>query len=182
VSGACFADFGHHVTCVDKDADRIARLCKGEIPYSSRISTVLSSEHAGEAARFHHRLSDGGRGDAVFIAVGTLRARRRSSDLSTPCAAGRRSLRLDGFTVVITKSTCSRHGDESSHHRETRPDGRRRRGVDRNSCARRCDPGFQAPDRIVVGAETNAPAVMANSTALYLNQAAIVYTSRRTPS
>ena len=32
VSGACFADFGHHVTCVDKDADRIARLCKGEMP------------------------------------------------------------------------------------------------------------------------------------------------------
>src|SRR5690606_20342057 len=109
VSGACFADFGHDVTCIDKDASKIERLKAGEIPIfepglddlvetnvrDGRLSFTLDGAEAIRAA------------DAVFIAVGTPSRRGDGhADLSFVYAAAEEIASLiEGFTVVVTKST-----------------------------------------------------------------------------
>ncbi|MGE6958297.1 UDP-glucose 6-dehydrogenase, partial [Brevundimonas sp. NPDC049575] len=109
VSGACFADFGHVVTCVDKDAAKIDHLNAGRMPIyepgledlvatnvrDGRLSFALDGAEAIRAA------------DAVFIAVGTPSRRGDGhADLSYVYAAAEEIADLiDGFTVVVTKST-----------------------------------------------------------------------------
>src|SRR5205807_9868880 len=109
VSGACFADFGHHVTCVDIDVGKIAALSRGEIPiYEPGLPTLVQSNIREGRLSFATALAGPVReADAVFIAVGTPSRRRDGhADLSSVYAAAREiAAALDGFTVVVTKST-----------------------------------------------------------------------------
>src|SRR5215831_9572340 len=109
VSGACFADFGHHVTCVDKDAGKIAALMRGEIPiYEPGLPDLVSSNVQEGRLAFATELAGAvAAADAVFIAVGTPSRRGDGhADLSYVHAAAREIAdALSGFTVVVTKST-----------------------------------------------------------------------------
>src|SRR6516162_3317713 len=119
VSGACIADFGHEVTCVDKDGTKISALNSGEIPiYEPGLKDKL---------RFTTALSEALNGaDAAFIAVGTPSRRGDGhADLSYVYEAAREiAAARTEFTVIITKSTVPvGTGDEVERIiRELRPD------------------------------------------------------------
>jgi UDPglucose 6-dehydrogenase len=189
VSGACFADFGHEVTCVDKDKAKIAALERGEMPiYEPGLNELVAINTRAGRLKFTTELGPAvAAADAVFIAVGTPSRRGDGhADLSFVYDAAREIARaLDGFTVVITKSTVPvGTGDEVERIvRETRPDG---------DCAVVSNPeflregaairDFKHPDRIVVGStEPRAREVMNELyRPLYLNRAPIMFTDRRT--
>ena len=189
VSGACFADFGHDVCCVDKDADKIARLEQGEIPIfepgledlvarnvrEGRLSFRCDSAEAVRAA------------DAVFIAVGTPSRRGDGhADLSYVHAAAEEvAEQMDGFTVVVTKSTVPvGTGDEIEQIiRRKRADADfavvsnpefLREGAAIND--------FKRPDRVVVGIEDErARDVMRELyRPLFLNETPMLFVGRRT--
>src|SRR6185312_11829849 len=109
VSGACFSDFGHQVTCVDKDAGKIAALNRGEIPiYEPGLDALVASNVNAKRLDFTTELSTPvAEAEAVFIAVGTPSRRGDGhADLSYVHAAAREiAVALSGFTVVVTKST-----------------------------------------------------------------------------
>src|SRR5947209_16216480 len=109
VSGACFAQFGHDVVCVDKEAAKIARLRKGEMPiYEPGLDRmVVDNMRAGRLAFATDLGGAVGDADAVFIAVGTPTRRGDGhADLSyVYAAAAEIAAALAGFTVVVTKST-----------------------------------------------------------------------------
>ena len=72
VSGACFADFGHQVTCIDKDSQKVEALRRGEIPiFEPGLEELVSANVAQERLAFAVELSAVKEADAVFIAVGT---------------------------------------------------------------------------------------------------------------
>ncbi|MDH5628092.1 MAG: UDP-glucose 6-dehydrogenase, partial [Candidatus Krumholzibacteria bacterium] len=108
VSGACLADFGHHVTCVDIDAGRIAALGRGEIPiYEPGLKDVVSNNVAGERLFFTTDLAAAVRdAEVVFIAVGTPAQEDGGTDLKFVFDAARDVAKhLSGYTVVVQKST-----------------------------------------------------------------------------
>ena len=109
VSGACLADFGHQLVCVDKDANKISALKRGEIPiYEPGLNELVQVNVREERLSFATVFADAVRtADAVFIAVGTPSRRGDGhADLSYVYDATREiATALDGFTVVITKST-----------------------------------------------------------------------------
>jgi UDPglucose 6-dehydrogenase len=189
VSGACFADFGHEVTCVDKDAGKIAALERGEIPiYEPGLDDLVESNVKAGRLKFTTELAPAVKAaDAVFIAVGTPSRRGDGhADLSYVYGAAREIAgAMDGFTVVITKSTVPvGTGDEVE-----RVIAETRTGCD---CAVVSNPeflregaairDFKHPDRIVVGTEDKrARAVMSELyRPLYLNRAPLLFTDRRT--
>src|SRR5262244_3181299 len=189
VSGSCFADFGHYVTCVDKDADKIARLRKGEMPiFEPDLDRLVVGNTREKRLDFSTELSGPvAEADAVFVAVGTPSRRGDGhADLSyVHAAAAEIAAALTGFTVVITKSTVPvGTGDEVERIiRELRPDADA--AVVSNPEFLRegaAIQDFKHPDRIVVGTEDErARKVMAELyRPLYLNQAPILYTQRRT--
>ncbi|RDJ20504.1 UDP-glucose/GDP-mannose dehydrogenase family protein [Bosea caraganae] len=189
VSGACFADFGHVVTCVDTDAAKIEALNRGEIPIFEPGLDDLVAKNAREGRLyFTTELDDAvANADTVFIAVGTP-ARRGDghADLSYVYQAARDVVaKLDGFTVVVTKSTVPvGTGDEVERiMREARPQAEfavvsnpefLREGA--------AIADFKRPDRIVIGTEdARARAVMEELyRPLYLNASPLLFTSRRT--
>ena len=189
VSGACFADFGHHVTCVDKDANKIARLQAGGIPiYEPGLDDLVARNVAAGNLAFTTELSEAvGAADVVFIAVGTPSRRGDGhADLSYVHDAAREIAgALSGFTVIVTKSTVPvGTGDE----------------VER--IIRECNPAaefavasnpeflregaaiedFKRPDRVVIGIEDERARAPMEEVyrPLSLNKAPIVFTSRRT--
>ena len=189
VSGACIADFGHQVTCVDKDTAKISALNAGEVPiYEPGLGDLVRSNVGQARLSFTTALSEAVReADAVFIAVGTPSRRGDGhADLSYVYEATREiAAALEGFTVVITKSTVPvGTGDEVERIiREIRPDADfavvsnpefLREGAAIHD--------FKHPDRIVIGTETSAPrrSLAEIYRPLYLNQAPILYTGRRT--
>jgi len=189
VSGACFADFGHHVTCVDKDERKIAALRAGQIPiYEPDLDRLVADNAAAGRLDFATDLKGPvSEAEAVFIAVGTPSRRGDGhADLTYVYAAAREiAASLTGFTVVVTKSTVPvGTGDEVERIiRETRPDA----DVAVVSNPEFLREGaaiqdFKHPDRIVVGlSDERAKPVMASVyRPLYLNQAPILYTGRRT--
>jgi UDPglucose 6-dehydrogenase len=109
VSGACIADFGHQVTCVDKDSTKISTLNAGEIPiFEPGLGDVVRSNLKQGRLAFTTALGESvGDADAVFIAVGTPSRRGDGhADLSHVSEAAREiATALEGFTIVITKST-----------------------------------------------------------------------------
>lgn len=109
VSGACFAEFGIDVTCVDKDVDKIERLNKGEIPiFEPGLEELVEKQVKAGRLRFTTNLADNiKKADAVFIAVGTPpRESDGHADLKYVHAAAREIAELaEGYTVVVTKST-----------------------------------------------------------------------------
>ena len=189
VSGACFAHFGHHVTCVDKDADKIAALSRGEIPiYEPGLTELVRTNVGDHRLAFSTELSDPvAAADAVFIAVGTPSRRGDGhADLSYVYAAAREiAAALRGFTAVVTKSTVPvGTGDEvETIIREQRPDADvcvvSNPEFLREGAAIR---DFMHPDRIVVGIEDpRGREILAEIyRPLYLNAAPILYTDRRT--
>jgi UDPglucose 6-dehydrogenase len=189
VSGACFADFGHHVTCVDKDADKIASLARGEVPiFEPGLPELVKTNLRQNRLVFSTELAPAVRAaDAVFIAVGTPSRRGDGhADLSFVYAAAREiAAALDGFTVVITKSTVPvGTGDEVERIiRQARPDADFAVVANpeflREGAAIR---DFKHPDRIVVGTDDmRARERMAEVyRPLYLNAPPLLYTDRRT--
>jgi UDPglucose 6-dehydrogenase len=108
VSGACFADFGHQVTCIDKDTAKIASLNRGEIPiFEPGLAELVESNVRQARLEFAAEASQIGEADAVFIAVGTPSRRGDGhADLSFVYQSVRDIAPLLGSAaVVITKST-----------------------------------------------------------------------------
>jgi UDPglucose 6-dehydrogenase len=189
VSGACFADFGHHVTCVDKDVRKIDALKQGEMPiYEPGLAELVGSNVRQGRLSFTTELNEPvAQADAVFIAVGTPSRRGDGhADLTYVYDAAREVARaLDGFTAVITKSTVPvGTGDEVERvMRQTRSDADfavvSNPEFLREGAAIR---DFKHPDRIVIGTnDERAKAMMAEIyRPLYLNRAPIMITERRT--
>ncbi|MGU3661024.1 UDP-glucose dehydrogenase family protein [Methylobacterium fujisawaense] len=189
VSGACLADFGHTVVCIDRDPDKIASLNAGRMPIYEPGLDVLVAENVRQGRlAFRSTMREAvAEADAVFIAVGTPSRRGDGfADLSYVYAAAREIAgALSGFTVVVTKSTVPvGTGDEVERIiRETNP-GAQFAVASNPEFLREgaAIADFKRPDRIVVGAEeASAEAVMREVyRPLYLNQAPVMVTSRRT--
>jgi UDPglucose 6-dehydrogenase len=189
VSGACLADFGHRVSCVDKDIDRIAALERGEIPiFEPGLNQLVATNVAAGRLDFAIDLKQAvSEADAVFIAVGTPSRRGDGhADLSYVYAAAREiAMNLSGFTVVITKSTVPvGTGDRVERIiRDINPDAdvvvASNPEFLREGAAIR---DFKHPDRIVIGTddERGRKVLAEIYRPLYLNQAPILYTGRRT--
>lgn len=189
VSGACFADFGHEVVCVDKDASKIERLERGEIPiFEPGLDDLVAANVRDGRLSFARDGAEAIRtADAVFIAVGTPSRRGDGhADLSFVYAAAEEIAGLiEGFTVVVTKSTVPvGTGDEIERIiRERRPDADfevvsnpefLREGA--------AIEDFKRPDRVVVGTDDErAQGVMRELyRPLNLNETPILFTGRRT--
>jgi UDPglucose 6-dehydrogenase len=189
VSGACFADFGHQVICVDKNAEKIAALKRGEIPiFEPDLDRLVETNARAGRLSFTTDLADPvSHSDAVFIAVGTPSRRGDGhADLSYVYAAAREiAASLRDFTVVITKSTVPvGTGDEVERLiREANPDAdvvvASNPEFLREGAAIR---DFKHPDRIVAGTddERARKTIAEIYRPLYLNQAPVMFTGRRT--
>src|SRR5216683_1206931 len=108
VTGACFAEFGVHVTCMDKDERRIAQLDKGEIPiYEPGLAELVRKGLSEGRLTFTTDLGQAVEtGLAIFIAVGTPSREDGSADLSFVEEVGRGiAAHLNGYKVIVTKST-----------------------------------------------------------------------------
>ncbi|MCG5245684.1 MULTISPECIES: UDP-glucose dehydrogenase family protein [Methylorubrum] len=189
VSGACLADFGHEVVCIDKDPGKIAALNEGRMPiYEPGLDTLVAENVRAKRLSFSTDLKPAvAQAQAVFIAVGTPSRRGDGfADLSYVYAAAREIAEaLTGYTVVVTKSTVPvGTGDEVERIiREARPDIDV--GIASNPEFLREGAAigdFKRPDRIVIGAEDNRAATVMQEVyrPLYLNQAPILFTGRRT--
>ncbi|MGQ0558879.1 MAG: UDP-glucose dehydrogenase family protein [Sphingosinicella sp.] len=189
VSGACFSDFGHDVVCVDKDAAKIGALQQGIIPiFEPGLEQLVARNEAGGRLSFTTDLEaavDGA--EAIFIAVGTPSRRGDGhADLSYVfSAAGEIAGALTGRAVIVTKSTVPvGTGDEVERIvREAAP-AIETWVVSNPEFLREgaAIEDFKHPDSIVIGAE-DAPAIEVMREVyrpLYLNQAPLLFTSRRT--
>ena len=189
VSGACFADFGHDVTCVDTDAGKIDRLRAGEIPiFEPGLDILVANNVRAGRLSFTTEARDVVRNaDAVFIAVGTPSRRGDGhADLTYVHQAARDIAHMvEGFTLVVTKSTVPvGTGDEiEAIIRRERPEADvvvvsnpefLREGA--------AITDFKHPDRVVVGADDErARTVMRDIyRPLFLNETPMVFTDRRT--
>jgi UDPglucose 6-dehydrogenase len=189
VSGACFADFGHRVTCVDKDEGKIAALRSGQIPiFEPGLNTLVATNVRARRLNFTTDLAAAvSEADAVFIAVGTPSRRGDGhADLSYVYAAAREiAAATKAFTVVVTKSTVPvGTGDEVERIiRETNPAADVAVASNpeflREGAAIR---DFKFPDRIVIGtSDERARKVLGDVyRPLSLNQGPLMFTTRRT--
>ena len=189
VSGACFSQFGIDVTCVDMDERKIASLKRGEIPiYEPGLEELVDANAKANRLRFTTNLAEGVSGaDAVFIAVGTPSRRGDGhADLSYVYAAARQIAEaLDGYTVVVTKSTVPVGTGREVERiiREARPDAE----FDVVSNPEFLREGsaiedFRRPDRVVIGTHSaRAQDVMrALYRPLFLIETPILFTKRET--
>ena len=188
VSGACFADFGHHVCCVDKDQGKIDALNAGRMPiWEPGLEALVKANEERRRLTFTTDLPSGVEGaEAVFIAVGTP-ARRGDghADLSFVFDAVRELARvIRPGTVVVTKSTVPvGTGDEIQKILGEE-------GVTDVSVASNPEflregaaiADFKHPDRIIVGAEDERAREVLREIyrPLFLNRAPILFTGRRT--
>ena len=189
VSGACFADFGHVVCCIDKDEAKISALEQGAPPiYEPGLDDLVARNVREGRLSFRCDAAEAVAGaDAVFIAVGTPSRRGDGhADLSYVYAAAEEIARLiDGFTVVVTKSTVPvGTGDEIERIiRTTRPDADfavvsnpefLREGAAIND--------FKRPNRVVVGSEDDRASQVMRELyrPLFLNETPMLFVSRRT--
>jgi UDPglucose 6-dehydrogenase len=190
VSGACFADFGHVVTCVDNDPAKIAALSRGEMPiYEPGLAELVANNAREQRLFFTTDLAKSARAaDVIFIAVGTPSRRGDGfADLSHVHQVAREIAgAIDGYKVIATKSTVPvGTGDEVAHIiGEVRPAGSfsvvsnpefLREGA--------AISDFKRPDRIVIGTDNDAQAQKVMTDVyrpLYLNQAPLLFTERRT--
>ncbi|MGR9137202.1 UDP-glucose dehydrogenase family protein [Rhizobium leguminosarum] len=189
VSGVCFADFGHDVICVDKDLSKIEALREGRIPiYEPGLEQLVAENTSTGRLSFSTDVGESVRSaDVVFIAVGTPSRRGDGhADLSYVYAAAREiAIYVEGFTVIVTKSTVPvGTGDEVERiMRETNPTA----DVAVVSNPEFLREGaaiedFKRPDRIVVGLNDDRARETMTEVyrPLYLNQAPLVFTTRRT--
>ena len=189
VSGACFADFGHEVVCVDKDKKKIDALLAGEMPiFEPGLDELVARNARDRRLSFTTELAPAVRDAQVaFVAVGTP-ARRGDghSDLTFVYEAAREIAEaVKGDTVLVTKSTVPvGTGDEIEHIViNTRP-GLKIAVVSNPEFLREgaAITDFKRPDRIVIGTEDeHARAVMTEVyRPLYLNAPPLLFTGRRT--
>ena len=192
VSGACFSDFGHDVTCVDKAADKIDALNAGRMPiYEPGLDQLVAANVAAGRLKFTTELAPAVDGaDAVFIAVGTPSRRGDGhADLTYVFGAAREIAEaITGPTVVVTKSTVPvGTGDkveailrEHSAHEVavvSNPEFLREGAAIGD---------FKRPDRIVVGSEDANDGARAREVMreiyrpLFLNESPLLFTGRRT--
>src|SRR5690242_11473931 len=188
VSGACFADFGHKVTCIDKDAAKIEGLHAGRMPiWEPGLEALVKSNEERGRLSFTTSLPDGiAEAEAVFIAVGTP-ARRGDghADLTFVFEAVREvasAIRPDA--VVVTKSTVP-VGTGDRIEQILREEGVENASVASNPEFLRegaAIADFKHPDRIIVGAEDDRAqeALKEIYRPLFLNRAPILITGRRT--
>jgi len=189
VSGVCFADFGHKVTCIDVDHEKIARLQAGVMPiYEPGLQELVAKNVREKRLSFTTSLKEGmEKADAVFIAVGTPSRRGDGhADLTYVYQAAEEIAReIKDYVVVVTKSTVPVGTGDAVEEiiRKNRPDAQfavvsnpefLREGAAIND--------FKRPDRIVIGTtDLQARDVMSEVyRPLYLNQSPIMFTDRRT--
>ena len=189
VSGACFADFGHEVVCIDKDQSKIDRLHAGVMPiYEPGLDALVASNVKTGRLSFTTDLAEGIAGaSAIFIAVGTPSRRGDGhADLSYVYAVAREvGESLSNDAVVVTKSTVPvGTGDEVE------------RIIAESGCSHRVSVvsnpeflregaaigDFKRPDRIVIGAEDEFGREVMREVyrPLFLNESPILFTGRRT--
>jgi UDPglucose 6-dehydrogenase len=189
VSGACLSEFGHEVTCVDKDTGKIDALKAGKVPiFEPGLEDVISTNAKAGRLSFAHEVSAAvPKADAIFIAVGTPSRRGDGhADLSYVFAAAEEiAQNLERYAVVITKSTVpvgtSRKVEEIVRKVRTSAN------FDVASNPEFLREGsaiedFRRPDRIVVGTESErCKGVMKEVyRPLYLNETPILFTGRET--
>jgi len=189
VSGACFADFGHTVTCVDKDPGKIDRLEKGVMPIFEPGLAELVASNVKEGRLFFSLDAREAikNAEAIFIAVGTPSRRGDGhADLSYVYAAAKEiAEHINGFTVVVTKSTVPvGTGDEVEEIiRKTNPNAKfavvsnpefLREGA--------AISDFKRPDRVVVGTDNEDARERMRELyrPLFLNETPMLFTERRT--
>jgi UDPglucose 6-dehydrogenase len=189
VSGACFADFGHIVTCIDNDEGKIGRLRAGEIPIFEPGLDQLVAANVREGRLFFSTEAKTAvsEADAVFIAVGTPSRRGDGyADLTYVYAVAEEIAELiEGFTVVVTKSTVPvGTGDEVETIIGKRRSPAEFAVVSNPEFLREgaAITDFKRPDRVVVGTECErAREVMRELyRPLFLNETPILFTGRRT--
>lgn len=189
VSGACFADFGHFVTCMDLNADKIEALNQGQLPiYEPGLDELVAKNARDGRLVFSADLDTAIKGaDAIFIAVGTPSRRGDGhADLSYVYAAARDiAARTDGKAIIVTKSTVPvGTGDEVERiMREVRPELNIAVVSNPEFLREGAAIGdFKRPDRIVIGTnDENARRVMTEIyRPLYLNEPPLLFTDRRT--
>jgi UDPglucose 6-dehydrogenase len=189
VSGACFADFGHDVVCIDKDPNKIESLKNGVMPiYEPGLAELVSANVRAGRLSFTTELAEGIAGAAaIFIAVGTPSRRGDGhADLSYVYAVAEEVGRnLKSEAVVVTKSTVPvGTGDEVERILSEANPGVRFAVASNPEFLREgaAISDFKRPDRIVIGTEDDwARSVMSEVyRPLFLNKAPILFTSRRT--
>jgi len=189
VSGACFADFGHQVVCVDKDQSKIDQLHKNIMPiYEPGLDALVASNVEAGRLSFTTTLADAVAGaDAVFIAVGTPSRRGDGhADLSYVYAATEEiGDAISQPTVVVTKSTVPvGTGDEVEHILSKKLPADKFAVVSNPEFLREgaAIGDFKRPDRIVIGTEVEwAKDVMSEIyRPLFLNESPLLFTGRRT--
>ncbi len=189
VSGACFADLGHTVVCIDNDEDKLERLYRGEIPiYEPGLEELVKKNvTAGRLGFTSWDNDDIGNQDAIFIAVGTPPSERDgSADLSAVYSvAAELAPRLSGYTIIVNKSTVPvGTGDEvEAIIRKTNPDAE----FDVASNPEFLREGsaiddFMKPDRVVVGTDSERAREVMRSIyrPLILNETPVLITGRTT--
>jgi len=188
VSGACFSDFGHVVTCIDKDAEKIRTLQSGKLPiFEPGLDALVASNVAAGRLSFSSKSATAIRAaDAVFLAVGTpLRRGDGFADLSyVHDAAAETAAEIAGFTVVAIKSTVpvGTNDDVETIIRKLCPDADfavvsnpefLREGA--------AIEDFKHPDRIVVGTDDERARLVMREVyrPLFINETPILFTERR---
>ena len=188
VSGACFADFGHDVVCIDKDQTKIDRLLEGVMPiYEPGLDALVESNVRAGRLSFTTDLAEGIRGaQAIFIAVGTPSRRGDGhADLSFVHAVAREvGENLSNDAVVVTKSTVPvGTGDEVERIIGQAGPQHRFSVVSNPEFLREgaAIGDFKRPDRIVIGAEDDFGREVMREVyrPLFLNESPILFTSRR---
>jgi UDPglucose 6-dehydrogenase len=188
VSGACFSDFGHVVTCVDKDAGKISQLQTGTVPlFEPGLDALVARNVEAGRLSFTTETAPAARAaDAIFLAVGTPSRRGDGfADLTYLYGAAHEiAPHLQGFTTVVTKSTVpvGTNDEVEAIIRKLRPDADftvvsnpefLREGA--------AIEDFKRPDRVVVGTEDErARRVMRELyRPLFINETPLLFTSRR---
>jgi UDPglucose 6-dehydrogenase len=189
VTGACLADFGNRVRCVDVDAAKIARLEAGHIPfYEPGLEELVARSAASGRLAFDTDLAEAARwAEVIFITVGTPPLADGSADLSAVFAVGDTIARsVTGSKVVVQKSTAP-VGTARRLQEAMRKRAGRRAAIDVTSNPEFLREGsaietYMRPDRVVVGAETpRAERVMRDlNEPLYLLETPITVTNLET--
>ena len=190
VTGTCFAEFGHHVTCVDKDEIKIKKLLNGEIPiYEPGLDQLVEKNFQEGRLKFTTSLEEAiPQAEAIFLAVGTPTSRRGDgyADLTYIFEATREIAPLiRDYTVIVDKSTVPvGTADQVARIiREVNPEAQfdvasnpefLREGAAIND--------FMRPDRVVIGVETEDAEQILREVykPLYIRETPIVKTDIRT--
>ncbi len=189
VSGACFADFGHEVVCIDKDDSKIARLKDGIMPiYEPGLDSLVASNVAASRLSFTTDLAAGIDGaQAIFIAVGTPSRRGDGhADLTFVYEVAREvGEHLANEAVIVTKSTVPvGTGDEVERIIEDTGTEHKFAVVSNPEFLREgaAIGDFKRPDRIVIGAEDDLGREIMREVyrPLFLNESPILFVGRRT--